>query len=820
MISIKIRIGEAMRRLLVLFLLLSLLASVVSVTSAEDTGWWDDDYNYRVNIVPAYGTSPCSATLDMGELLDELGVVPAGGGTQWMADPASMHAVAGGSEVDIDWDPADGLVVEDFESSLGPWTISGDIDAVLTGDVGSSTSIRFTKSSTAGVKLYTTVGSDALAGKDYLMLDGRGRFRITVRDPAKGTFMLDDEVTSDSFGRAVFPLSDDAYREGATFYIEIYPLDTYTMNWADDITLFDDTLSVTCGPSTDDLYVYFNTYVTGTDAQSAELHAFSADPVDASVGEAEGFRVTFERTFSEPIRGTEEIVVNVADARNDIEWVRFRIDWPSWVSFSDEEYGVWGELTRDGATWSASWDTLRTVCDGHHTLAVMARDSEGNTVYQTTEVVVENITEDVDLASGETSFSFAMIGDTQPGAGNEPNPLVATHIMELVASEDIDFIVQVGDLTYAGNPLEYVHVREQITTYANVPFYPVVGNHDAVDAEGLELFEHYFGHITYAFDYGNSRFIFLCSELSGQQGRITGNQLNWLDDELRTNADKDHIFISVHQPIYPVFHGLDNTAEVQEVIERYDNVTAIFQGHEHTYNHEMVAGMDIFVTGGATWLDSQYEEDATFNHYFVMHVDGDDYTWEVRKTSHIYVDSPQDGMETAGSEITVTGTTQPYTTVDVNGVTTESNARGAYEASVPLDYGENEITVSTTGLPDGEPHEVKRTVVRLSPLEIAPVGEATGDEPLTVKVTSQGNPVSGATVQAHTATATTDASGMATLSSYPEEQFKLSAYGEGYEGTYTMVDVTSGSGSMTMYAGLAIVVIVVVIVGLQMRKKR
>lgn len=809
-----------MRRLLVLFLFLSFLASAVSVTSAADTDWWDDDYNYRVRIVPADDASPSRATLDLGAMLSELGIGPDGIDTRWMADPSSIHAVADGSMVDFSWDPANGHVVEGFESSLDDWNVSNDIDAVLASDVGISSSLRFTKSTDAGVKLYTTVDSEELAEMDYLMLNGRGAFRITVRDPAKGTYMLDDAVNSSTFERTVFPLWGGAYREGATFYIEIYPLDTYTMNWVDEITLFGDEVTVTCGPTASDLYVYFNTYVSGRGVAPGGTYEVDDDPVSATVGELEGFRVVFEQPYAGAVGGTEEIVVSVEDARNDIEWVRYRVDWPSWVSFSDEAYGVWGEMSREGTTWRASWDTPHTVCDGHHSLAVMACDSEGNTVYQTTEVVVENIVGDVDLAPGATSFSFAMIGDTQPLSGNEPNPLVATHIMERVAhEEDLDFIVQVGDLTYAGNPLEYEHVREQITTYAKVPFYPVVGNHDAVDAEGLELFEHYFGHITYAFDYGNSRFIFLCSELSGQQGRITGDQIAWLEEELRSNADKDHVFITVHQPIYPVFHGLDNTGEVQEVIERYDNVSAIFQGHEHTYDHSVVNGMDVFVTGGATWLDSQYEMDATFNHYFVMHVNGDEFTWEVRPTSHLFFESPDDGMETTGSEVTVTGTTQPYTRVDVSGVEAESNARGAYEATVPLGYGENTIMVSTSGLPDGSLHEVSRTFVRLHPLEIALEGEATDDEPLQVVVTSQGEPAGGITVQAHDVTAVTDASGTATLPTHPGGTFKLSAYGDGYEGTYTMVDVSSGAGSMIAYVGLAIVVIVIAIIALRAKKK-
>lgn len=192
--------------------------------------------------------------------------------------------------------------------------MSDDIDAVMATDVGTSSSLRFTKSTDAGVKLYTTVDAKELEEMDYLMLNGRGVFCITVRDPARGTYMLDDAVNSDTFERTVFPLSGEAYREGATFYIEIYPLDTYTMNWVDDITLFGDEVTVTCGPAGSDLYVYFNTYVTGRGVAPGGTYEVAGEPVAATVGEVEGFRVVFEQPYAGTISGTEEIVVSVEDA--------------------------------------------------------------------------------------------------------------------------------------------------------------------------------------------------------------------------------------------------------------------------------------------------------------------------------------------------------------------------------------------------------------------------------------------------------------------------------------------------------------------------
>ncbi len=807
---------DVMRRIIIILLVACSLLAGISASTAAPDDWWSEDYNYRIPLSPSSGSEPGMATISFSDVVEQLGLMPIDSRYHMPGgiDPLSLHAVSvdSGEEIPFSWAPVQQYLLADFEDGLPSWTYGSDIWAMPSSDAGSTISMAFSRNTNAGVKIYTVVSSDNVGAMSYLSFMGKGAFRITIRDPAKGVFLVDETVSSSSFERHVLPLDFTEFRDGISYYLEVYPLDDYTISWIDDVLLMGDDVTVYLSPSPGDVDLYFNTYLTGSTGPQDADYAHGNSSAEATAGAAEGFRVLFNSVPTGPLVGNYDVSVSVEDARNDIEWVRYRIDWPSLMPFDQWEYGVWGDLAiTQGTTWSAAWDTLRTVCDGHHDLAVMARDTAGNEVVAVIPLEVDNISSGTVIEPDATTFSFAMIGDMQPVAGGGIyNPHVASYIMDAVAGEDIDFIVQVGDLAYAGHEVEYLQVRDQLTAYARVPFYAAPGNHDTAASEGLDLFRYYFGDAYYAFEYGNAYFIFLCTELPGEKGYITGDQLAWLDSELATHADKDHIIISAHQPLYPVYHGIINQDEVHAVIERYSNVSAIFQGHEHTYSHEVIAGMDVFVTGGATWLDGQYEAENTFNHYFVFTIDGESLTWEVVTTSHMNISSPAAGYVTTGETLVVEGTTQPYSTVTVNGESTQSTDRGDFSVTIPLPMGQSTILASAD-FPLGGGASVEQTVTRIGMLSLAGPESVTVGDPLVLTVTdSLGNAVTGATVDLYGERYETSSTGLVEITEYPEGALRISAYHDSYQGTYLFVEAKGASGGVgvPLMAGLAIVVII------------
>jgi len=67
-------------------------------------------------------------------------------------------------------------------------------------------------------------------------------------------------------------------------------------------------------------------------------------------------------------------------------------------------------------------------------------------------------------------------------------------------------------------------------------------------------------------------------------GQISAEQMQWLDEEIK-NSPKDTILIFMHVPVLEPYnspnHKLLNAQEMENVLNKYKNVIAVFQGHYH-----------------------------------------------------------------------------------------------------------------------------------------------------------------------------------------------------------------------------------------------
>ncbi len=103
---------------------------------------------------------------------------------------------------------------------------------------------------------------------------------------------------------------------------------------------------------------------------------------------------------------------------------------------------------------------------------------------------------------GKTSFTFAMISDTQRGYDE-----TADAVRAINRRGDIDFVVHGGDFTEYGATREFEWARD-ILGRLKMPYVSVIGNHDCI-ATGIEAYETIFGDQDYAFTAGDVRFICL-----------------------------------------------------------------------------------------------------------------------------------------------------------------------------------------------------------------------------------------------------------------------------------------------------------------------
>ncbi|HID56519.1 TPA: metallophosphoesterase family protein, partial [Candidatus Poribacteria bacterium] len=176
-------------------------------------------------------------------------------------------------------------------------------------------------------------------------------------------------------------------------------------------------------------------------------------------------------------------------------------------------------------------------------------------------------------------------------------------VVERIIEHKPDLVLNTGDMVSDGR------VSSQWDTFfdvagelmRNLPYYPVLGNHERNAQNYYDLFHLPKGggweeEQWYSFDYGNAHFICLDSNF-----RFSADQTMWLGKDLARAAPKSEwIFVLFHHPPFSSGrHG--GAAETMtgwiDLFEKYE-VDIIFSGHDHTYERSFHNGIWYIVTGG------------------------------------------------------------------------------------------------------------------------------------------------------------------------------------------------------------------------------
>ncbi len=201
---------------------------------------------------------------------------------------------------------------------------------------------------------------------------------------------------------------------------------------------------------------------------------------------------------------------------------------------------------------------------------------------------------------------FAVIGDY--GTGNAPAAAVA----DLVKSWNLDFVVTTGDNNYPDGAAETIdgHVgkfyHEFIAPYHGKygagadqnRFFPTLGNHDW-HTPGVQPYLDYFTLP------GNERYydvrwgpvqIFVVDSDPHEPDGITADsvQATWLKTELAASDAPWKLVFDHHPPYSSGLHG--STPDLQWPFQQW-GATAVFSGHEHSYERLVIDGFPYFVNG-------------------------------------------------------------------------------------------------------------------------------------------------------------------------------------------------------------------------------
>jgi len=191
---------------------------------------------------------------------------------------------------------------------------------------------------------------------------------------------------------------------------------------------------------------------------------------------------------------------------------------------------------------------------------------------------------------------FVQISDSHIGFNKEANPDVAGTLrrtIELVngMANQPELILHTGDITHLSRPDEFDLAQQLLGQLRVTDLHTVPGEHDVVDATVSEYFNR-FGKASdnkgyYSFDHGGVHFIALINVLlykPGGLGTLGGEQLAWVEQDLKGRSSSTPIVVFAHMPLWTIYEpwgwGTGDADQLMAQLRRFGSVT-VLNGHIH-----------------------------------------------------------------------------------------------------------------------------------------------------------------------------------------------------------------------------------------------
>lgn len=240
----------------------------------------------------------------------------------------------------------------------------------------------------------------------------------------------------------------------------------------------------------------------------------------------------------------------------------------------------------------------------------------------------------------DTPFAVAWWGDSHAGTNT-----LRRHVANLLAQAP-DLVCVAGDMVNSGNALNEWHhywfkPLEHLNLAQTRPVLFARGNHDGEHALAYAYSALPGNESWFAFDYGNTRFIFLDSEIATSG---SPEQFAWLQAELARPETQRAAFriVCFHRPPYVnLWNGGGHTGEAwvqSDWVPLFEqkNVDIVISGHAHNYNRGTQNGVTYIVSGGGGGTpDTErvafwpfYTVESSRYHFDLMEVIGHTLTWQ------------------------------------------------------------------------------------------------------------------------------------------------------------------------------------------------
>ncbi|MGP0058609.1 MAG: metallophosphoesterase family protein [Beijerinckiaceae bacterium] len=199
------------------------------------------------------------------------------------------------------------------------------------------------------------------------------------------------------------------------------------------------------------------------------------------------------------------------------------------------------------------------------------------------------------LAEEASSLTFMQISDSHVGFDKPANPNVSSTLEAAIGKiralpAKPSFMIHTGDISHLSKPSQFDDA-DKIISQAMLDVHYVPGEHDFLD-EDAKLYRERYGRGTkgagwYSFDANGVHFIGLVNVVdlkAGGLGNLGGEQIAWLEDDLKDRSASTPIVVFAHIPLWAVYPewgwGTDDGARALGYLSRFGSVT-VLNGHIH-----------------------------------------------------------------------------------------------------------------------------------------------------------------------------------------------------------------------------------------------
>lgn len=235
------------------------------------------------------------------------------------------------------------------------------------------------------------------------------------------------------------------------------------------------------------------------------------------------------------------------------------------------------------------------------------------------------------VVESEQAFDFIVTGDSRPTLPNAGFPRVTHRLFEEIRLLQPAFVLFTGDFMWGYNAsrqemLNDIDRFRALADTTGVPLFNMPGNHEMLsDPRAVDLLEQK-GHDLYgSFDVGPYHFIGLNTDEFCLEGRVAGEQLDWLRRDLEQNRDATAIFVFMHRPMHSWFQGDFNPDDQQMLHELFAEfpVHAVFAAHDHFFHFEEHDGVRYMTVAGAGSPMYAQPTKGGYAHYVIVSLLGD-----------------------------------------------------------------------------------------------------------------------------------------------------------------------------------------------------